>query len=202
VFLTERPLKLICAAIARISLAAMLLLALLSGVAPFHTLSSAEQTCSMSCCAGKPAHAAGSCGTAFSDVHHGETTFEAHEHTGAMQMPSEFTEIIETASHCGTSEHSLEKGASPKRTSWTQAGVAARVLTTPCSPECAAVVLSASAQFRRVRDAAALPVNSRPRPPTLRSPAEHITSLQPSTATAGRQANPRAPPLLCKNLPA
>jgi hypothetical protein len=180
----------------------MLALALLSGVAPFHALSSAEQTCTMSCCAGKPAHAAGSCGTAFSDMHPGETTFAAHEHAGAIEIPSEPAEIVETAPHCGTSEHSSESEASSQRTSLTQAVVVARVLTTPCSPECAAVVLSASAQIRRMRDAAALPINNRPRPPTLRSPAEHINSLQPSTATAGRQANPRAPPLLCKNLPA
>ncbi|HEV2911850.1 MAG TPA: hypothetical protein VGX92_00920 [Pyrinomonadaceae bacterium] len=196
--------RLILAFITRIVLAAMLALALLAGVAPFDTLSSAQETCTMSCCAGKPTHRSGSCSAAFAGAHSGEREVSAeHEHSGAVQTPADSTVIVEAASPlCGTeAAHSTKKDAAPsqhrsRHASRSAARVIAHVLTTPCSPECAAVAASAFAQVRRPRDAAAtLTSNSRPRPPNLASPSEHVTSLQTPGAVAGRQSRPRAPPL-------
>ena len=180
-------------------MAAALALVILAGATPFDTLSSAQADCTMSCCAGKPPHKSGSCSTAFSDEHPGETAVSEHEHGGAMPAPTASGVIVEAPSHCGTTaaaraEPSQGKDASSQRTSHEAARVVAHALTTPCSQECAAVVASAFAQGRRQREAAALALNSRPRPSHTGSPAEHITSLQRPAAVAGRQSSPRGPP--------
>jgi hypothetical protein len=175
-----------------------LALVILAGATPFDTLSSAQAECTMSCCAGKPPHKSGSCSAAFSDEHPGETAVSEHEHGGVMPAPAASGVIVEAPSHCGTTaataEPSREKDASSQRTSHPAARVVAHALTTPCSPECAAVAASAFAQVGRQREAAALALNSRPRPSHLGSPAEHVTSLQTPAAVAGRQSSPRGPP--------
>jgi hypothetical protein len=163
--------KLSCAAVTRIVLAGLLSLVLLSGVVPSGALtSSAEQTCTMSCCVGKPPHQAGSCGAAFSA-----------------------TETVEAASHCGTARAHLggdEKSA--RRAPEGGATLTAHVLTTPCSPECAAA--SAFAHVRRAPDTAALAESKRPLSHCFTSLAEHTARLQKPSAAQGRQARPRAPP--------
>ena len=179
-------------------LAAMLALALLAGVAPFASFSSAD-TCTMSCCAGKPPHEAGSCSTAFNGTKQAEMDGEAiHVHeaqsdAGGMRVAS--AEIVEASTHCGTTQHSSESGApdaaaAPPQTT----NVAAHVLTTPCSPECAAALAYSSAQVRRPRNAATLASNTRPRPPTLVLSAEPLCEAQSSSAAVRRQSRPRAPP--------
>ena len=202
-------LKLTPAAIVRVMLAACLALALLAGVIPFNTFSSAQQTCTMSCCAGKPPHMAGSCSAAFTDADHaetdGETTIKHHSHDGAMQMDGAATEIIEATSHCGTKENPSEKKASSRRSSQPQAtSIIAHALTSPCSSECAAAAVSNFSQVRRPRpDSAALkPVNHRPRPPTRVSFVEQTARLQTSSAVFCRQSRPRPPPSLPNHLPA
>lgn len=205
-------LKLTPAAIVRVMLAAGLALALLAGVIPFNTFSSAQQTCTMSCCAGKPPHMAGSCSAAFADADHAdsETTVEHQSHDGAMQMDDAGTEIIEATSHCGTTENSSEKKASSekeassRRSSSPQAtSIIAHALASPCSAECAAAAVPNFSQVRRPRpDSAALLVNHRPRPPTLVAIVEQTTRLQTSPAVFCRQSRPRAPPSLPRHLPA
>jgi hypothetical protein len=208
-----RPPKLSCTSITRIVLAAMLVFALLSGVAPFNSLSSpAQQTCTMSCCAGKPPHLAGSCGAAFSGEHnsepHGDST--DHAHMGGMQMPVASAEIIEaSSSHCGTAAHSSAEKSSEKKSSekkssgenssrrapQSQSSITAHALTTPCSAECAAAAAPVFTQFKKGRDAAGLPQDNRPLARAHISIAEHISSLQPLAAAQGRQSRPRPPPL-------
>ena len=199
-------LKLTPASIVRVMLAAGLALALLAGVIPFNTFSSAQQTCTMSCCAGKPPHMAGSCSAAFADADHAdnETTIDHQAHDGAMQMDDAAPEIIEATPHCGTTEHSSEKKASSRRSSQQQAtSIIAHALASPCSAECAAAAVPNFSQVRRPRpDSAALPVNHRPRPPTLVSIVEQTTRLQTSPAVFCRQSRPRAPPPLPRHLPA
>ncbi len=188
-------------------LAAGLALALLAGIVPFNTFSSAQQTCTMSCCAGKSPHRQGSCSTAFSDDHHaetdGDTTAGQQAHIGAMQMDDAAPEIIEAASHCGTTESSSEKKTpSSRRTSSSRAtSIIAYALTRPCSPECAAAAVSTFSQGRRPRVVAALPANNRPRPPTLVSLAEQTHNLQTSPTVICRQSSPRGPPLVLNHLP-
>lgn len=207
--------KLTPSSVIRVIVAAGLALALLAGVIPFNTFSSAQQTCTMTCCAGKPPHLAGSCSMAFSDADQAETggasgASEHQAHTGgaaeagAMQMQEAAPEIIEATSHCGTTESSSEHKPSTRRTSHQTASIIAHVLTSPCSPECAAAAVPNFSQVRRPRaDSAMLTAGSRPRPPTLVSPVEQTTQLQTSPEVFCRQSRPRAPPrLVLDHLPA
>jgi hypothetical protein len=196
-------------AAARIMAAAMLALALLAGVVPFSALSSDQQTCQMSCCAGKPPHNSGSCSTAFADEPqaqaHVETLSEEHAHTNAVQMHDASPEIVEAATECGTTAQpsTSEPRSSSRDETKAARSITAHALTKPCSPECAAASASAYGQVRRPRNAAALAPRNRPRPSTHTALAEHITKLQVSSAVTGRQSSPRAPPLLFpENLPA
>lgn len=203
-----RPPKPSCTAAARILAAAMLSLALLAGVVPFSALSSDQQTCQMSCCAGKPPHDSGSCSTAFADEPQAEapveTVSQGHAHTDGMHMHDASPEIVEAAPECGTTaQHSTSEPKSASRDETNKAlSITAHALTTPCSPECAAASASAFGQVRRPRNVAALTARNRPRPSTHAALAEHITKLQVSSAVAGRQSSPRAPPLLSEHLPA
>jgi hypothetical protein len=208
-FSLPHTLKLTPAFVIRIMLAAGLALALLAGVIPFNTFSSAQQTCTMSCCVGKPPHMAGSCSAAFSDADHAETdgvsgASEHQSHDGSMQMDGAGPEIIEATSHCGTKENSSEKKASSRRSSPQATSIIAHALTTPCSPECAAAAVPNFSQVRRPRpDSAALkPASSRPRPPTLVSIVEQTASLQTSPTVFCRQSRPRPPPSFLNHLPA
>jgi hypothetical protein len=196
--------KLICVNVMRIVLAAGLALALLAGVVPA-SLSSAQQTCTMSCCAGKPMHAAGSCSHAFSEESeaqtHSVTASEDHHHAEATETNSTTApEIIEadasTSSHCGTNAHSSTDSASTGRAARPPRppSMKAHVLIRPCSPECAAAAVSNLSQVRRGRSVAVLAANHRPRPPTLASLTEQNFKLQTLPAVICRQSRPRAPP--------
>jgi hypothetical protein len=198
--------KLIYVNVVRIVLAAGLSLALLAGVVPT-SLSSAQQTCTMSCCVGKPQHAAGSCSHAFSDERethtHAATAAEAHHHTEAIETDSTTApEIIEAdasaSSHCGTAaDSSSTESASKRRDARPPAppSIRAHVLVRPCSPECAAAAVSNLSQIRRGRSVAVLTANQRPRPPTRASLTEQNFELQTSPAVICRQSRPRAPPI-------
>jgi hypothetical protein len=203
-----RPPKLSCSAAARIVLAAMLALALLAGVVPFNVLSSSEQqTCAMSCCAGKPPHNAGSCSTAFSgDGEKAQTSgaavAEEHAHTEGMQAAGASTQIIEADSECAAPQRSTDEHASQRDASRRATSVTAHALTTPCSQECAAATsANASGQVRRPRNAALLAESNRPRPTLHACPSERSTNLQVLSARIGRQSSPRAPPLFFSENP-
>jgi hypothetical protein len=202
--------KLICVFVMRIVLAAGLALALLAGVVPA-SLSSTQQTCTMSCCAGKPMHAAGSCSHAFSDeretqTHSPTASEDQHHHTEAIETDSTATaapEIIEadasTSSHCGTTAQTSAESASTGRAARPPQppqppSIRAHVLIRPCSPECAAAAVSNLSQVRRGRSVAVLTAKLRPRPPTLASLTEQTFQLQTSPAVICRQSRPRAPP--------
>ena len=196
--------KLICVNVMRVVLAAGLALALLAGVVPA-SLSSAQQTCTMSCCAGKPLHVAGSCRHAFSEDSetqtHSVTASEEHHHAEATETNGTTApEIIEadasTSSHCGTNAHSSTESASTARAARPPQppSIKAHVLIRPCSPECAAAAVSNLSQVRRGRSVAVLTANHRPRPPTRASLSEQTFDLQTSPAVICRQSRPRAPP--------
>ncbi|HEX8772558.1 MAG TPA: hypothetical protein VF735_03065 [Pyrinomonadaceae bacterium] len=195
-----------CTAAARLVLAAMLAFALLAGIVPVGALSSDHQTCQMSCCAGKPAHDAGSCSTAFADEPQAESPAEpineAHAHKGGTHGAS--AEIVEAAQGCGTTAQPStdEAGSSSRDQSSPARSITAHALTTPCSPECAAASLSAFGQVRRPRNTSALATRHSPRPTTHAAPAEQVAKLQVLSVVTGRQSGPRAPPLRPENLPA
>jgi hypothetical protein len=169
----------------------------------------------MSCCAGKPQHAAGSCGMSFTDeaqAHDTATTEEHHHHLGATATDDSVAtttapEIVEadvSTSHCGTTEHasaeSAPNGHATRRPQAAPPSVRAHALISPCSPECAAAAVSNLSQVRRPRSSAGLlTAQVRPRPPTLASLAEQTFELQTSPAVICRQSRPRAPPSLHRN---
>lgn len=160
-------------AVARMIVAAVLALALLSGIAPLSTASSAHM-CIMSCCVGKPPHEAGSCGMSLSNAEHAEAahscetveTAEAlSEHAGMMDMHGMQPETVATADHCDTDEHSAPPHRSSTDHSQQSSGLAFHALQQPCPPDCRAGACGFSA-FRRSRDSAALAHAVKPRPPT------------------------------------
>ncbi|HEY0408073.1 MAG TPA: hypothetical protein VGC89_20215 [Pyrinomonadaceae bacterium] len=206
------------AGIARISVAALLMLAVLAGMLPPGALSASE-TCRMACCAAKLPHESGACKAALPSaapiaptVDEALADDEHAAHHGNMQMSVTVdrtaTDTHAASAHCETTK----QRASPQRQTPTQrhaplvapaqqqqARLAADVLTKPCSEECAAAALSC-AQLRRPRAAAVHALALKPRPPTLISRADRFKSLLPSSAAHRRQSRPRAPPASLVNL--
>lgn len=174
------------ASIARIVLALMLALVVLAGVVPPGSFASSHE-CGMACCAGKPSHMAGSCSTAL-----GESEAEAPDEQGDEH--SAHGHAAHGAQH-SSAHHSSRKDS--RRTP----SVASRVLTKPCSPECAAAAFNSS-QVRRPRHAASIVVKAQPRPSTVRSFVGQSVQLTPKSADHVRQARPRAPPTSLINLSA
>jgi hypothetical protein len=190
--------------IARISLAVILTLVMLAGVAPFSSLSSSHE-CGMACCAGKPSHMAGSCSTAFDAEESAETDDEsgqehsAHSHQTHSSGATPKTTISgkhRVAAKSSSTHHSTHSKASTLASS-----IASQAVTTPCSPECA-VAASVSAQVRRPREQSALSSAFKLRSSTTRSLNERRAVLPSKSAEAARPSQPRAPPTLLTNLPA
>lgn len=113
------------ASVGQIILAMMLLLVLLTGVAPFGSL--ASHRCQMACCISKSPHAEGSCSVAFMSEETEEATAQDAEHSA----------------HQHAHHSSAQQSSSRKETSQT-ASVAAQIITTPCSPECAAAAAAST----------------------------------------------------------
>ena len=177
-----RTAKRVHASAARIFLAVLLLLVLLSSVVPFSSL--ASHRCQMACCMGKPPHAEGSCSVAFlSDENREAADDQGEEHSAHHQA-----------------EYSSAHHSSSKESSQT-ASVAYQVLTTPCLPECACAA-SASTRSPRPRETAAVSAATHARPPTA-APfrKDYARTLLPFAARR-RQIRPRAPPIFTVNLSA
>jgi hypothetical protein len=203
-----------CIGIARIGVAAMLALVLLSGLIPSGALS-ASRTCKTTCCAGKPQHEAGACSAFPTSAEQEETPQEetvSTEHSSEhdeMQMPGAGTEtvtetFIETtvsSGHCQTAEHSSAERNAERRAQSKPLSVAAQALTRPCAAECAVAALSLS-QARRPREAAIVSINVRPRAPTLLSRADSDSTPTNLSTERRRRIRPRAPPFMLDNLSA
>lgn len=190
------------ASIPRIVLAAMLALALLSGIAPLNALSSSSHECNMSCCLSKSPHAAGSCSVAFASDEEAATPDESdREQTAHRGHAEHISQTI--ASHEGykpakrsSAHHSSTGKATSQRVS-----VRAQALTTPCAPECAAAA-PLSTQTRRPRDPAAQAFAGKLRPAILTFFVSHFSNTWSPSAARHRLMPPRAPPLLLVNLSA
>jgi hypothetical protein len=187
------------AAIPHIVLAAVLALALLSGIVPFNALSSSHE-CGMSCCLSKSPHSSGSCSVAFASDEGAETTDAGHEHAAQNDHAKHASQTV--ASHAG---HESAKQSSGQRSKTAEAtsqrrSVRAQVLTKPCAPECAAAASNASRQTRRPRDPAAQTIAGKLRPEILTVNANDFSNSPSSCAERHRLLPPRAPPLLLFNL--
>lgn len=191
---------------ARIILATMLALVLLSGVAPLNSLSRSHQ-CRMACCVGKSPHAEGSCSVALATEAQEEPAGEEVEEHAAQSQHSHQHAASSTSEKIASSDdemaqhHTAQYSSSDKKSSRTL-NVAVQAVTPPCSPECAAAAASASTQLPRPRDAAAMSVAGNPRPPTPVRFSKEFSTVLPPSAERRRQLRPRAPPLSLINLSA
>lgn len=188
------------ALITRVVVTVALALALLSGIMPYNTLSSAH-LCTMACCAGLAPHAAGSCHLNLSRQRnvHGDNACGAmdmsSEHGGAMQMHESAQTDVASHDHCNVQERrSTAQPPASQDTSSQTASVASLALTQPCSSDCGACSGNL-APLRRSPDAATLPYGVRPRPPTLAGQIQHSDELPYIPTARRRNSRPRAPPL-------
>jgi hypothetical protein len=190
---------------ARIFLAGMLVLALLTGIAPLNVLSSAPD-CSMPCCASVAS--GGACATGACDAklsgHSNKAkppvnSGDAHSSHcssmrtgGASAADGASSDHVDTVEARPPAQHGHQTPADAQSQS---AGVLSGALAKPCPPDCCASA-SIFAQGRRSRDTAALAHNSRPRPQTIASRL-HRSFILPSIADARlRGSSPRAPPTI------
>lgn len=198
--------RLVQASVARLTVTAMLTLALLSGIAPFDTLS-ATQMCAMACCAGLRPHPAGS--SAGDSCHldlsaplqtpkpPAELLCGAEEmsltHDGAQRMSNALTEVAVASDHSHHSNRHATDDATPQSTSRRTTSIAATILTRPCQPDCTGGAFGSSPQ-NRARDSAMLSYAGRPRPPS------HVillyTAFNPNETLRAlcRVCAPRPPP--------
>ena len=164
------------AKIARISLASVLLLVLLSSIVPFSAL--ASRGCKMACCIAKLSHGRESCSVKFA----GENQLEESDNQGEEHSAHNH------AQHAGAHSSSLSDESSQT------ASPASQAMTSPCSPECCTGALS-SVQERRQRDQAIIADAAKLRPSTpvvfsrqSINPARFLSHLRD-------QNTPRGPPL-------
>jgi hypothetical protein len=197
--LVSRPASLARTSLARIFLAAMLMIVLLAGAIPFSSLASSHE-CGMACCVGKPSHMAGSCSTALGDEEQAKAPAEpgdehrAHGQHHASHSSDETPQPVASTGHQGAAKHpSAHHSKSGAEESKLAARIASRVLTTPCSPQCAAAA-AASMQVRRPREQAVTAVAARLRPPSLLFFAGHLSKPLLKSAEPRRLSRPRAPP--------
>ena len=173
-------------------LAAMLVLVLLSAIAPLSSFSSSHE-CSMACCAGKPSHLEGSCSVAFANDLEAKSTEDQGEAVEAHSAHAHHD--AGASSESVTNRHSAHHSSSKRTESIQTLTAASQVMTSPCSPECAAAAV-APTQTRRPRDAAAMSFAGNARPPTLRLIKNVISVVFLPSSEGRRQVRPRAPPIL------
>jgi hypothetical protein len=201
----------------RIIVAVVLVLALLSGIAPFGS-ASAEHICTMECCAGLAQHAAGSCHMDMSSAGRaaGEESPkpESDRHCGLPEADNELVNglaagvmgmkedsnsslgldaiTIDASDHCNTNSQS--KGVvSPSRNDSHPASIATQSFSKPCPPECGTGALSSG--VRPSRQALALAYNGRPWPPTLVGKHHHPDYNFSIASGQCKQVRPRGPPV-------
>ena len=190
--------------VARVVVAATMILVLLGGITPFSTFS-ATALCTMDCCVGLAPHAAGSChmnmsaGTPGPDAKKScETTGSSDEITGGVMGMVSFRSSLEAVT-VDASEHCNRKSsAGVARVPSTneppaQPSLTAQFLTKPCPPECGTGVVS-FARLQRSRDVAALAHALRPRPPTIARQFRYNEANLFTATALHMRVRPRGPP--------
>ena len=201
---------------ARAILAVTMLLALVAGSIAWPAAASGP-LCTLSCCAGRAPHAAGSCmhGSCETGVTHSPAKSSQHAHHNHEQEPAEESDSSSAFSGVRASVGGSEMAAPPtvEATPYedsaagdaradtsgltsnrsAKAGMSATVLSKPCQYDCGACAPGFAAP-KRSRDAAALTRSHHSNPSSsaklaaVRHPLMHISSAQ------GRQTVPRGPP--------
>lgn len=159
--------------VARVLLAAAVLLAVLSTAVPF-TIFASGPMCALACCAGRAPHAAGSCmngschaslsGHTKKPLIHFEARIEQGEELCGLpriKLYSARLPAIETVTIYASSD--ISQRAS--KTAPDQASISTTALTKPCQADCGSCG-SGFTNSNRQRNAAALAYADRPRPPS------------------------------------
>lgn len=200
----------------RIVVAVVLVLALLSGIAPFKS-ASAGNLCTMTCCAGLPPHSAGSChmempapgklsqettpepeSDKLCGLREPETGAPADVAAGAIGINDNAESslnldavTVDASDHCQVNSQT-EEDAQPAADSNQAANIAAHSFARPCPPECGSGATGSG--VRRPPDAATLVQNARPRSTFVRKYPRHSHDSL-FVSVCGEQVRPRGPPL-------
>lgn len=177
--------------VAKLVLATMLALALLSGSVPFTTISAAPM-CTLTCCAGRLPHAAGSCmGGACDTGLLRPKKSPKHAHNNIALQEAEplcgLKRITSLAIRPQNQDQSNTAGSEQSES------VTAAVVITPCQPDCGGCV-SGSTNQNRQRDTTALSHALRPRPPSSKQLAIASREFVNTLLVVCAQSRPRAPP--------
>jgi len=194
----------------RVIVAAVLVLALLSGVVPFGA-ASAGHLCTMECCAALPPHTAGSCHMSMSSKG-SEPQQESNPHcglpqdngaadgivagvmgmTGSDHSSSNLDDVtIDASDHCKADSHSEDLNAPSRNDSPESATIATQSFSKPCPPECGAGTLSSG--VGRSTEELSAARQGHPQPPSGRKYQRFDQSFL-ITSTYYTQLRPRGPP--------
>ena len=166
-------------------LALLLMAGFISTVAPIASVS-AGNTCTLSCCAGRAPHAAGSCmdGTCHAAI-------RLHQRRNVRTQPEE--RLCGVALRGGAVAKTTFRHQVRERDSQSSAFQTSS-LTKPCQPDCGAGTFTSSSQSRP-RDSGAISHADKPRPPSSgrldRSSFNRANALD----TLCRRSRPRGPPI-------
>jgi hypothetical protein len=207
---------------ARALLAIMLLLTLVGGTIVLPAAASGP-LCTLACCAGRAPHAAGSCMEGSCDPgvatpepannsaprlhhHHAQQLAEATDSSaptptfaGAMASAggSDMGQVptIEATSYDASADNGPRADTSnTNRNRTSRAGIAAKVFSKPCQPDCG-LCASGFAARKRSRNAAGLAGSYNVPPPSSVQLTIGRKPLMRKRSAIGRQAVPRGPPL-------
>ncbi|HEX8652956.1 MAG TPA: hypothetical protein VF708_19225 [Pyrinomonadaceae bacterium] len=196
----------------RFVVAAILMLALLSGLAPSSASSSSSSPstlCTMACCAGKPPHEAGSCASVIAchvnlktgskrprlesttiDGTGGEST--PHHHV-MMHVPDVPLSDAASYGHLQGKAHHPSHHDAHQNAPGRKRVVTATILSGGCRQDCGAGVFSSSGEGRQ-RDPAHLSHAGQPRPFSKARPSLSERNLDRTLNVLRGKLIPRAPP--------
>ena len=199
----------------RITLAVVLILALLSAAVPFDA-ASAGHLCAMECCAVLTPHAAGSCHMSMSSdgTEKSAPRQESDQHCalpqagketvdgivagvmgmdGSAHSPSDLDGVtIDASDHCKAGSNSKDLGDHSANDSADSAVTATQSFSKPCPADCGTGVLSSG--VRRSRDSLALAYDEQPQPQSSGRNCQPFDRNSFINSTHCRQFHLRGPP--------
>jgi hypothetical protein len=189
---------------ARLCLAFLLLVSVISGAVPLGS-ASGQHLCAMACCAGKPPHEAGSCmmnaceATAFHQAKAPtrddpicDPRASASGHAG---METAVRVEVDTDTHGLSSVDEFDFTTGKQSATGTRGAtsIAAAALSKPCPPECGGATCRTTSKNTRY-DSPAPGFGERPRPLSLASLRHSTLSGRVKLQPLCKQLQPRAPP--------
>lgn len=204
-------------AVARILVAAVLLIDLLAGGVAQKEVTSGAQLCTMECCVGKAAHLIGECSMGAAPACHAHFPVADAPNTHQVIAPTSPADPIGGGAEIDAGHaHKLHRSEqsvpfvqsivfrrhqlstmqrAPDNSSLPVAQFAAGSLSQPCQPNCSAGALNSSPGHRTNKSATLIAV-VRPRPPTGAVVSPYHCLLIPADAALLEASRPRGPPAL------